>query len=948
MMIHKKFGFLLVTGLFVSALHAQQPWPAETPVNKPWTRWWWLGSEVNKKDLSTVMAQYRQAGLGGLEITPIYGVQGEEAQYVPFLSAQWMDLFEHTLQEGRRLQLGIDLANATGWPFGGPWVTEADASKYMTFKTYSLKEGEQLNEKIALMQQPLVYTANGKQVSIDTLKYPVTANSNLQALALDQVRYKQPLPLVVLKACNETGNSIDLTKQVSADGKLNWTAPKGNWTLYAIFQGFHGKQVERAAPGGEGDVIDHFSADALKHYLDVFDKAFAGRSLDGLRGFFNDSYEVDDAKGQANFTPTLFEEFKKRRGYDLTDQLPALFQQDTPEKNSRVLCDYRSTIDELLLEHFTINWHRWAASKNKLVRNQSHGSPANILDLYSVVDIPETEGNATEVLRMKFATSAAHVTGKPLASAEAATWLNEHFISTLADVKKALDVYFIAGVNHLVYHGTAYSPPSEPWPGRLFYASVEFTQANPFWKHFPALNKYVTRCQSFLQQAKPDNDVLLYFPIYDKFMEPGRAMLEHFDRLKPEFTNTGFEACGQTMQAKGYGFDYISDRQLQQAKAGDARIQTAGAAYRSIVLPGCKYLPLQTLQKLVELAKAGATIIVYKKMPESVPGYAALNQQQAWQQLVQQLHFETAGNNIRKAVIGKGAFVLGDDLDELLQYAGIYRETLVDQGLQFTRKKYRQGELYFITNTSGKPFSGFVPLQADAQQVSLYNPMTGDYGMAQCIHVKEQTSVLLDMATDESYILITNQQPGSNAKPYPYSKPASTPVEINGNWQLRFTDGGPALPAPVQLTTLQPWTSLGSDAANIFSGTGVYSIHFAQPAQQAKAYRLNLGRVAESAQVTLNGKKIAILIGPDFSVTIPAQDLKQDNLLEIEVVNSMANRIIDLDKRQVHWKKFNNTNFPARLAENRGANGLFTAANWQPRVSGLEGPVTITPLTTEH
>jgi hypothetical protein len=92
-----------------------------------------------------------------------------------------------------------------------------------------------------------------------------------------------------------------------------------------VFLGWHGKLVERAAPGGEGNVIDHFSTSAIRNYLGRFDEAFKGRSLTGLRAFFNDSYEVDDASGQSDGTPALFEEFEGRRGYDLRQHLPELF-----------------------------------------------------------------------------------------------------------------------------------------------------------------------------------------------------------------------------------------------------------------------------------------------------------------------------------------------------------------------------------------------------------------------------------------------------------------------------------------------------------------------------------------------------------------------------------------------------------------------------------------------
>ena len=160
---------------------------------------------------------------------------------------------------------------------------------------------------------------------------PVSANRNLQALALEQVKYPRDLPLTLLMAYSDAGDALDLTSRVQADGRLDWMAPSGRWSLYAIFAGWHGKLVERAAPGGEGNVIDHFSADAIRKYLLPFDRAFKGHSLDGLRAFFNDSYEVDDATGEADWTPRLLEEFEKRRGYDLRQHLPQLLGKGTDD-----------------------------------------------------------------------------------------------------------------------------------------------------------------------------------------------------------------------------------------------------------------------------------------------------------------------------------------------------------------------------------------------------------------------------------------------------------------------------------------------------------------------------------------------------------------------------------------------------------------------------------------
>ena len=129
-----------------------------------------------------------------------------------------------------------------------------------------------------------------------------------------------------------------------------------------------------------------------------------------------------------------------------------------------------------------------------------------------------------------------------------------------------------------------------------------------------------------------------------------------------------------------------------------------------------------------------------------------------------------------------------------------------------------------------------------------------------------------------------------------------------------------------------------------FSGTSSYTTTFKKPKVKAETWLLNLGDVQESARILLNGKELGTVIGPVYQLEVPSDQLKRLNTLVIEVSNSMANRAAYLDRNKIYWKKFYNTNMPARLAANRGSDGLFTAANWQPRASGLIGPVTITPM----
>ncbi len=945
-------------------------WPVITRETKAWSRWWWHGSSVTKEGITTEMEAYQKAGLGGLEITPIYGVYGDEKNFIDYLSPEWMDLLVHTLREAERLDMGIDMSTGTGWPFGGRWVSDGDACKNMEYKVYELKGGQSLAEKIEFTQQPFlravgnpIYETNRgavakeqlshvtisapgprvdpKAIDINKIVQPISANKNLQELAVDQVKFEKPLALQALRAYGESGEVIELIDKVK-DGKLNWIAPKGNWKIYAVFEGWHGKMVERAGPGGEGNVIDHFSVKSLKNYLSRFDSAMAKDDIRSLRAFFNDSYEVDDARGAADWTPDLFEAFKKQCGYDLRDHLPAWLGQDSNvEMNERILSDYRETISELVLKNFTLPWKAWAHDKDAIIRNQAHGSPSNILDLYAAVDIPEIEG--TEALRIKMASSAGNVAGKKLVSSESATWLNEHFESNLGDIKSAVDLFFLNGVNHVFYHGTCYSPANDSWPGRLFYAAVHLNPRNSLWGDFDALNTYVTRCQSWLQKSKADNDVLLYFPIYDRFAARGQEMIEHFDGVGNQFENTAFRKSAEVMLDSGYTFDFISDKQiLNLSYSNEHLVSEGGNEHKTIVIPHCKYISLKTLQHILGLAERGAIIIFYGGLPQSFSGYGNfVSHREQFNNLISKL----APSGETK--IGKGIAITGTELQDLLHKAGIDRETMVDSGLDYIRKTTAEKQpQYFISNSTDKPFDGWVQLQKNAANVVLFDPMSGEIGKAKTrSHNNGKSEVYVQLQPEQSIFLNLYTRNVACAD-LSYIETTPDALLFRGPWKVSFTRGGPKLPPSVTTDSLISWTEFSGNEYPVFSGTAKYTFEFNRPSQSMPLL-LDLGKVCESAAVVLNGRSLGTLIGPSYRVGIDGSLLTDHNVLEVHVSNLMANRIIDLDKRNVFWKKFYNVNFPARKAENR-VNGLFSAAQWSPKPSGLLGPVRLLYVTPKR
>ena len=101
-------------------------WPPVTQECRPWSYWWWLGSAVDKKNLTRELTRYRDAGWGGVHIIPIYGAKGWEDKFIDYLSPQWMEMLDHTVTEAQRLGLGVDMTTGTGWCFGGPNVTDTE------------------------------------------------------------------------------------------------------------------------------------------------------------------------------------------------------------------------------------------------------------------------------------------------------------------------------------------------------------------------------------------------------------------------------------------------------------------------------------------------------------------------------------------------------------------------------------------------------------------------------------------------------------------------------------------------------------------------------------------------------------------------------------------------------------------------------------------------------
>lgn len=809
-----------------------------------------MGSAVDKENLGWNLDQYAKAGIGAVEITPLYGVQGNDKNDIPYLSPRWMEMLRFVEKKDTELGIETDMATGTGWPFGGPWVPLSEAAC--------------------------------KAVFVDTL---VDVKKKLM-----DINFTLP----------EKERNFAKQKVIKAYPVAGATKKK---RVIALYESRTRQMVKRAAPGGEGYVIDHFDSTAVAHYLAHIDSAFTASGTPFPHTFFNDSYEVYGA----NWTPNLLTEFENMHGYKLQDKFPEFLDGD-----AIVVSDYRETLGEMLLHNFTKQWTAWAHKHGAITRNQAHGSPANLIDCYAAVDIPEIEGfgltdfgikglrkdpgktrpNFSDLSMLKYAPSAAHITGKKYTSSETFTWLTEHFRTSLSQMKPDMDLMFCAGVNHMFFHGTAYSPKNDPWPGWKFYASIDMSPTNSIWRDAPELMKYITHCQTYLQWGQPDNDFLVYLPVRDMWRTNTKKWLMMFDihsmaKKAPEFIQ-----CILDIDKAGFDCDYISDQYLRSCTYKNGMIETAaGTRYKALVIPGNNIMPSDVIQHISQLKAQGAKIIK------------------------------------------------GDNTEAMAKAANpeMMRKLY---GLKLIRRSNKYGHHYFIANLTDHDIKAQVPIATGENAALWYNPMNESYHAAV---INDRGELAINLKSGESRILLSAQKESAPwlqdkklrmAKTEPQTIDKGESIDLTANtWKLSFTEEAPKVEETFSLQGLKTWESL-SDKAQVTMGTGVYETTFKLSKEQAKKqWSIDLGDVRESARVYINGHYIGCAWAVPYILHCKDALSKGKNTIRIEVTNLPANRIAALDCEGVKWRKMKEINVVDINYKKT------TYDKWEPVPSGLNSTV---------
>ena len=672
---------------------------------------------------------------------------------------------------------------------------------------------------------------------------------------------------------------IDITGHMTADGRLQWTAPDDtDWTILRIGHVNTGRKNAPAPPEGTGWECDKLSVRGAEAHF----PGYVGRLADGvLQGGLLDGMLLDswECKTQM-WTQDMEAEFAQHCGYDLRKWLPALFGyvMDEPQTTARFLLDWRGTVGNLVTEKFYRRMSELGHEKGlKVVYETAAGDvvPADIMEYFKYADIPMCEFwqpfnekgyvGSLNFKPIKPTASAARLYGKSRVAAESFTSFKLTWNETFEHFKEYADYHFIEGVTHNVFHTYTHNPQVDYLkPGTSFGGGIgsPFLRGQTWWPYMDEFTTYLARCSYMLEEGHPVSAVLWY--LGDE--------ISH----KPD---------QEYAFPEGYRYDYCNpDVLLNRLSVKDGKIQTPeGISYEMLWIPENKRMLPETVTRIHELILAGAKVAAMP--PHSIATLmGGEDNVMRFESEVEKLWGKVNDGGLVQ--IGKGYLLRDTDIDKALKTFDIEPDVMGD--VRWLHRQDGNKDWYFVTPKKRSSFKGHVTFAA-AGSVELWNPVTGETQPIKADIKNECSAIYLDMPVGGSCFIVIDR---TARHIDPAEEENSVTTVLDGVWNITFPEGWGA-PAQIETEHLKPWCELPVPAqAKAFSGTVRYTTSFNLDAPAAENLKLNLGTVSSIAEVKVNGKHVGTLWCSPYIAEIGEFVQQGENVLEIDVTSTWFNRLV--------------------------------------------------------
>jgi hypothetical protein len=713
---------------------------------------------------------------------------------------------------------------------------------------------------------------------------------------------------------------VDLTKKIGADGRLLWNVPAGDWAILRFVCMNHGQQLIVPSPNSGGPMIDFFDPRATEFHLhhiissilkELGRKSFAGTSFKKMEF---DSMELD---GFTPWTAAMDAAFQRRVGYSLIRFLPLLagWKLADHKTEEQFLYDWRKFISDQLIEsHYATGRKLLQSYGVKLIAEAGgpgppiwDSNPVDGIKALGAVDIPRGEFwiRHRGIFLVKQIASASHVYGKRLVDAESfTTW--RRWVDGPLNHKALADRALCEGLNCFSGHTFASSPPEAGLPGWAYHAGTDINPRATWWSMVRGLMDYLARCSYMLRQGWSVADLCYYYGDQAPNFFPPQCNVPEKPMLEGLDARNDFDVCS-------------SEVILERMRVEKGRIVLPdGVGYAALVLPEQATIPSDVLKRIRELVADGATVIGHQR-PTHAP-CLKYHQKETGQveRLVKELWGEgglsdeqTAQSALIRS-LGRGRFVIASDRSKALREIGVDPDFEVagrregDLGpLDFVHRKTRDDEFYFIRNKTREPQALTcrfrIAAKANGQVPEFWWPDSGRRSACQSWKTlaNGNTELRVELGALGSVFVVFRKTSASDrqlldllARDTFQASETIAPITLDGPWQVEFPEGWGA-PGSAAFAKLQSWTESDDDGIRFFSGIATYRKSFELPASRAKQERLflQLGELAEIAEVTLNGKQLGLVWLPPFRIEISGAAQAGTNKLEIRVANLWANRL---------------------------------------------------------
>ncbi len=924
----------------------------------PFARWWWPGNDVNDTQIQKEIKMMAKTGIAGIEIQPFSTGLNPDAPDDEFNRVNSYDtpsFYNHlrtAMQAAREVNMAVDINAGSGWPLAGPQNSINDNFKNVFYSERTVKGNKKIQWEIDLPRAPLssfvtYFTKDFTNGFIDGSRTYFDYSEIEEVIAAKLIKNERSrwAYRITDQVVLDPSDVRILTDKVK-NGVLEWDVPDGKWHIIAVWSTPNGEIPSLNAGKGKdrGFVVDHF--DTLKvraNYNYLFGKRTGLVEFynNPFRAVFNDSYEL---KTERFFPGGIFEEFKKRRGYDIRPFIPAIFKPGynhqlaefgyphakpdfvLTEEDDRIRYDYDLTVGELFIERFFGTSNKWAEERGLAHRTQGYGMPFDYIKAAGNVTIPEAESGAGEgsIVFTKYITSGAHLYNRPIIASETLAGFSKGFMTTPQKIKLFLDKGYTSGINQIIYHGIPYEYHTEdfgefgwhPFDSPFFFPSFStaLNENNIFWEDLPDINTYAKRCQYVLQSGNPKSDVLIYTYLdrlegFGGLSDKNELLIRgSFDEQEPmqakrpsiPFSDIDLESSHagnwldnlypviNALDERGVSWEWVNDAIVQEeAKIEDEGILNInGHRYKSILIPHPEYMQVGTAQKFKDMAEAGVEIIFIGELPKKQPSFKNYQiQDKLLNALVSQTFQQT---NSRKVDNVNDLIGWMDDMDRTLAFTKkqpllfhIQREQSDGSRVVFIRSR-SSSTLQFETkpNNNFEFFYGLNPVDAKICQL----------GPGQKIELGPYGTI---------FLYFTNNEVSKDLlSPNNWSPIEKQKVLSLDTWDIQAEN------VDIRDTQLFDWIT---NEHMQYLQTATYTTSFEIGSIDSnKKYVLDLGKVGHVAKITLNGSNMGKLIYAPYTIDITNALESGQNIMTIEVktaqINSFAGKGKNGNKRYEKYK----------------------------------------------